>query len=111
MFLSSLDGRRQLLDVVRQRFPEGTVTLGAKATSREVLDYWHYLQDYRSHTEGQEIKVCLGTSHYGLQDSTDYWFPWPAGKHANIHCIAVVVFLQVCLLGYSFAGLLSMGKH
>lgn len=74
---SHFDGKKQLLDALRTRFPGGTVTLGTDVTSREVVDYWHALQeDYRSDVNKEE-RICLGTSSYGLQDHSNYWFLAP----------------------------------
>ena len=71
------DGRKQLLEALRRRFPDGTITLGVEATSKDVLDYWHSLQeDYRSDGDG-ERRICFGTSIYGLQDDSNYWFLSP----------------------------------
>lgn len=45
-------------------------------TSKDVLDFWHSLQeDYRCNKE--EERVCMGTSCYGLQDNSNYWFLAP----------------------------------
>jgi len=54
------------------------MTLGVEATSKDVLDYWHSLQeDYRSSTGDEEERICFGTSCYGLQDDSNYWFLGP----------------------------------
>ena len=73
---SSSDGKKQLLEALRRRFPEGTITLGVDTTSKDVLDFWHSLQkDYRCNKE--EERVCMGTSCCGLQDNSSYWFLAP----------------------------------
>ena len=61
---SPLPSRKQLLDALRRSFPEGTVTLGVETTSKDVLDYWHLLQeDYRSSADGEE-RICFATSFW-----------------------------------------------
>ena len=82
---SSFDGRKQLLEALRMRFPDGTLTLGVEATNKDVLDYWHSLQeDYRFSADGEE-RICFGTSCYGLQDDSNYWFLGPQViKHIRV---------------------------
>ena len=62
-----------------------------------MLDYWHSLQgDYRSN-EGDQGRICMGTSCYGLQDQPNYWFLGPhvsLTEHINKICLFLIASLH-----------------
>lgn len=76
------------------------MTLGTQATNKDVLDYWHSLQeDYRLSSEN-DARVCMGTSSYGLQEGSNYWFLGPqVNIQKLISSILTLVYLS-CLCKY-----------
>ena len=80
--------------MLRMQFPDGTFTLNVEATSEDVLDYWHFLQeDYSSSADGEE-RMCFGTPCYGLLDDSNYWFLGPQViKHVRVQNYLIRFYL------------------
>lgn len=73
---SAFDGKKQLLEAIRQRFPNGTISIASHVQNGDVSKYWQYLlEDYRS-AYGDGARIGYISNHIGLQDIpvSNYWF-------------------------------------
>lgn len=75
---SVFDGKRQLLESLRTKFPGGTINIESHVSNALVGTYWQsLLQDYRNiFQQESEARVAFTTTHLGHQNipsSTNYW--------------------------------------